>query len=76
MPEVTLVASDGLLETYIWVYSYNYTFSEQGTSPLELIWYSEGQSDVVLEGDKIILPYGSQGLFDEYAYSNNTFIKQ
>lgn len=76
VPEVALVASDGLLETYVWVYSYNYIFSEQGTSPLELIWYSEGQSDVVLEGDKIILPYGSQGLFDEYVYSNNTFSKQ
>ncbi|MNW41018.1 hypothetical protein D3C74_181440 [compost metagenome] len=76
VPEVALVASDGLLETYIWVYSYNYTFSEQCTSPLELIWYSEGQSDVVLEGNKIILPYGSQGLFDEYVYSNNTFSKQ
>lgn len=76
VPEVAFVVSNGLLETYIWVYSYNYTFSEQGTSPLELIWYSEAQSDVVLEGDKIILPYGSQGLFDEYVYSNNTFSKQ
>ncbi|MBU5353189.1 hypothetical protein KQI74_12895 [Paenibacillus barcinonensis] len=76
VPEVVLVASDGLLETYIWVYSYNYIFSEQSTSPLEQIWYGEGQSDVVLEGDKISLPFGSQGLFDEYLFRNNTFIKQ
>lgn len=76
VPEVVLVASDGLLETYIWVYSYNYIFSEQDTSPLEQIWYGEGQSDVVLEKDKILLPFGSQGLFDEYVFRNNTFIKQ
>lgn len=74
VPEVVLVASEGLLETYIWVFSYNYVFSEQGTSPLELIWYGEGQSDVVLEGDKILLPFGSQGLFEEYTFNNGTFM--
>lgn len=74
VPEVVLVASDGLLETYIWVFSYNYVFSEQGTSPLELIWYGEGQTDVVLEGDKILLPFGSQGLFEEYIFNNGTFM--
>lgn len=75
VPEVVIVASDGLFETYVWVYSYNYTFSEQDTSPLEPVWYGEGQSDVVLEGNTITLPYGSQGLFDEYVFSNGTFIE-
>jgi len=76
VPEVVVAASDGMLETYIWVFGYNYTFMENGTSPLGLIWHGEGQSDVILEGNKILLPFGSQGHFDEYVYSNNTFIKQ
>ncbi|MGN7414601.1 hypothetical protein [Paenibacillus sp. SAF-068] len=75
VPEVVIVASDRLLETYVWVYSYNYIFSETDTSPLELVWYGEGQSDVVLKGNTISLPYGSQGLFDEYIFSTGTFIK-
>lgn len=75
VPEVVIVASDKLLETYVWVYSYNYVFSEQDTSPLEPVWYGAGQSDVVLEGNKILLPFGSQGLFDEYVFNNGSFIK-
>lgn len=75
-PEIVIAASDGMLETYVWVFGYNYTFTENGTQPLDLIWYGEGQSDVILEGNKILLPFGSQGLFDEYVYSNNTFVKQ
>ncbi|KAA8753968.1 hypothetical protein [Paenibacillus sp. UASWS1643] len=75
VPEVVIVASDRLLETYVWVYSYNYIFSETDTSPLEPVWYGEGQSDVVLEGNKIFLPFGSQGLFDEYVFNNGSFIK-
>lgn len=70
VPEVVLAASDGMLESYVWVYNYNYTFSEYDVSPLELVWYGEGQSDVWLEGDRIILPYGSQGLYEEYVYEN------
>lgn len=76
VPEVLIVASNGILETYVWVFNYNYTFTENGTSPLNLIWYGEGQSDVILEGNKILLPLGSQGLFDEYVYGNNTFTKR
>jgi len=69
VPEVVLAASDRMLETYVWVY--NYTFSEYDIAPLELAWSGEGQSDVWLEGDRIVLPYGSQGLADEYMYAGN-----
>ncbi|GKS12416.1 hypothetical protein YDYSY3_34160 [Paenibacillus chitinolyticus] len=43
--------------------------------PHELLLNVEGQYDFILEGNKILLPFGSQGLFDEYDYSNNTFRK-
>lgn len=75
VPEIVIAASDGMLETYVWVFGYNYTFMEYGTSPLDLIWNGEGQSDVILEANKILLPFGSQGLFEEYVYDNNTFTK-
>ncbi|MDH6429053.1 MULTISPECIES: hypothetical protein [unclassified Paenibacillus] len=76
VPEVVIAASDNLLETYVWVFSYNFVFTESETAPLDLIWFSEAQSDVVLNNDRILLPFGSQGLFDEYVYSDNAFIKQ
>lgn len=74
-PEVVVGASDGLLETYVWVFSFNFLYGESKTAPLELIWYGEGQSDVILDGNKILLPYGSKGLYEEYVYSNLTFEK-
>jgi len=76
VPEVVIAASDGMLETYVWVFSYNYVFTERGVSPLTPIWFGEGQSDVILDGNAIQLPYGSQGLFDEYVFSKNTFVKR
>jgi len=75
VPEVVLAVSDRMLETYVWVYNYNYTFSEYDIAPLELVWSGEGQSDVWLEGDRIMLPYGSQGLVDEYVYDGIAFME-
>jgi hypothetical protein len=75
-PELVVVASNQLDESFIWVFSYNFVASENGTTPLELIWSEVGQSDLSLEGNKITLPFGSQGLFNEYVYSNGTFQKK
>lgn len=41
-PEVVVAASDGMLETYVWVFSYNFVFSENNSSPLNLIWFGKG----------------------------------
>ncbi|OWR30773.1 hypothetical protein CDO73_09280 [Saccharibacillus sp. O23] len=76
VPEVVLAASDGMLETYVWVYNYDYTFSEYDAPPLSLAWYGEGQSGLQLNGDRIELPYGSQGLVDEYVYDGMGFVDQ
>jgi hypothetical protein len=35
-----------------------------------------GQFIIKLNMNSIILPYGSQGLFDEYLYRNNNFYEQ
>lgn len=75
VPEVVLAASDQMLETYVWVYNYNYTFSEYDVAPLELVWFGEGQSDVWLEGDRVVLPYGGQGVVKEYVYDGIAFIE-
>lgn len=75
-PEVVVAASNQLDQTFVWVFGYNFVALENGTSPLELLLNVEGQSDVILEGNKILLPFGSQGLFDEYVYNNNAFKKQ
>ncbi|SFM25354.1 hypothetical protein SAMN03159341_12263 [Paenibacillus sp. 1_12] len=73
-PEVVVVASNGMMETYVWVFSYNFVYYEKsGAAPLEQIWFGEGQSTVMLDGNKIVLPFGSQGLSAEYVYDNLTF---
>lgn len=75
-PEVIVMASNQSTETYVWVFAYNFIALENGESPLDLIFYTTGQGEVHIEDDKLILPYGSQGLFDEYRYIEGAFIKQ
>lgn len=76
VPEVVLAVSDRMLETYVWVYNYDYTFSEYDSPPLSLAWHGVGQSDVWLSGERIELPYGSQGLVDAYGYDGMGFVGQ
>lgn len=74
--EVVIAVSDGSLETYFWIFSYNFVATENGDNPLKVIFHGEGQADLELEGNTITVPYGSQGLFDKYIYSNSKFVKQ
>lgn len=74
--EVIIAVSDGLIETYFWVFSYDFMALEYGDNPLIPIFYGEGQSDIILEDNTLTVPYGSQGLFEEYIYSNYEFIMQ
>ena len=41
----------------------------------KLVGIIEGQSEMYLDGNHIIVPYGSQGLFDEYIYDKGTLFK-
>ncbi|MGG3740543.1 hypothetical protein [Paenibacillus chibensis] len=74
-PEVVVAASNQVDQTFVWVFGYNFVALENGTSPLELLMNAEGQSDINLSNNKITLPYGSQGLFDEFTYNNGAFTK-
>lgn len=74
-PEVVVAASNQLDQTYVWVFGYNFVASENGESPLDLMLSAEGQSDLNISNNKIILPFGSQGLFEEYEYSKGAFHK-
>jgi len=73
--EVIVAASNQIDQTFVWVFGYNFVALENGTSPLELLLNVEGQSDISVSKNKIMLPYGSQGLFDEFTYSNGKFEK-
>ncbi|MHB0862661.1 hypothetical protein ACYCS5_15800 [Paenibacillus sp. SEL3] len=74
-PEIVLVASDGQADMYVWILTYNFMASEQGTSPLELMWSGMGQTDILMSGNQLLLPYGSQGLYEEYNYTGGVFVK-
>ncbi len=75
VPKLIIAASDEMLETYVWVYEYNFLYAEDRSNPFNLIWSGEGQSNVFIQDDSILLPFGSQGLFEEYMYKNSDFIK-
>lgn len=59
VPEIVLAASDGLLETYVWIYEHDLMLGDYDISPLSLGSYSKGESEVWLSGDRIELPYGA-----------------
>lgn len=72
-PEVVVAASNQLDQTFVWVFGYNFVALENDMTPLDLLLHAEGQSDINIIDNKITLPYGSQGLFEEYIYSNGAF---
>lgn len=72
-PELVVAASNQIDQTFVWVFGYNFVALENGTAPLELLLNVEGQADIYVNSNSITLPYGSQGLFDEYIYDNGAF---
>ncbi|CAN7747491.1 stalk domain-containing protein [Paenibacillus sp. LjRoot56] len=74
-PEIVLTAGDGLVTGHVWVFSYTSVSDVSKINPLKLELSEMIQQKVELDKNKLIIPYGSVGLFNEYDYTNGHFAK-
>lgn len=64
--ELLVVEASDFMYNTVWIYKYTSGLSE-------LVGEFYAQQKVILEKNRIILPVGSQGIFTEYIYENNSF---
>jgi hypothetical protein len=64
--ELLVVEASDFMYNTVWIYKYTSGMSE-------LVGEFYAQQKVILEKNRIILPVGSQGIFTEYIYENNSF---
>lgn len=74
-PEIVLTAGDGLVNGHVWVFSYTMVSDITKINPLKLELSEMIQEKVILDKNKLFIPYGSVGLADEYDYTNGHFAK-
>lgn len=73
--ELIIAAGDKLTNLNIWVFSYTHVDNIKKINPFRQELATSGQSIVYLDKNEILLPYGSQGLFDSYKYVDKNFMK-
>ncbi|MBP1895417.1 hypothetical protein [Paenibacillus lactis] len=73
--ELIVTAGDSIIDLSLWVYSFTTVGDLQKINPIKQELSITGQSYIVLDGDEIIAPYGSQGLIDYYKYVDKVFMQ-
>ncbi|MGW8822910.1 hypothetical protein ACWGNU_12395 [Paenibacillus lautus] len=73
--ELIVTAGDSIIDLSIWVYSFTTVGDLQKINPIKQELSITGQTYIVLDGDEIIAPYGSQGLFNFYKYVDKVFMQ-
>jgi hypothetical protein len=74
--EVIIAIGDNLVNGQVWVYSYHQVDDLSKVNPFHLEMTSYYQSKIWIEKNKIMIPYGSQGLFDEYVWYEDSFLRK
>jgi hypothetical protein len=77
-PEIVVAVGDGLINLVVNVVSYHAPQSMKDVGRVEnwsLVGSFTGQQKALIQGDTISLPYGSQGLYEEYTWVKQKFIK-
>jgi len=74
-PEIVITAGDGIVLGHVWVFSYTSVSDVTKINPFKLELSELTQEKVSLEKNKMVIPYGGQGLFTEYDYTNGHFSK-
>lgn len=67
--EIIVVTSDELVEGGVWVFSYTEVANKAKVNPFHQEMFEHTQGEVFIEGNKIMIPYGGQGLYEEYLYT-------
>lgn len=73
--ELIVTAGDSIIDLGIWVYSFTTVGDLQKINPIKQELSITGQRYIELDGDEIIAPYGSQGLFNFYKYVDKVFMQ-
>lgn len=73
--ELIVTAGDSIIDLSIWVYSFTTVGDFQKINPIKQELSITGQRYIELDGDEIIAPYGSQGLFNFYKYVDKVFMQ-
>ena len=71
--EIIIAIGDGYSQGKFWVFGYSSVSNVEETSPMKLLLTAYFQSSINLEENVIMVPIGSQGLFEEYIYDDNKF---
>jgi hypothetical protein len=77
-PEIIIAVGDGLVDMSVNVIKYHEPTNKDDairTENWSVIAKFQGQDKIRIEEQKIIVPIGSQGLYDEYTWQNNKFVK-
>ncbi|BBI33462.1 protein kinase family protein [Cohnella abietis] len=69
--EIVIVASDGIIKGGVWVFSYTKIRNKEKVNPFRQELFEQTQGKVSIVNNKITIPYGSQGLYNEYLYTAN-----
>lgn len=72
--EIIIAIGDNLITGQVWVYSYHNVDDILKINPFHMEMTGLYQDKIWIDKDKIILPYGSQGLFEEYVWHEDGFL--
>ena len=72
--EIIITIGDNLVTGQVWVYSYHEVDDISKINPFYMEMTASYQSKIWIEKNKILIPYGSQGLFDEYVWYEDGFL--
>jgi len=73
--EIIFAIGDGLIHGEVFVYSYHKVDDIKKIYPFHLELKEYFQEKVLIENNKILLPYGSQGLFEEFTWYEDGFMQ-
>lgn len=77
-PEIIIAVGNGLVDMSINVIKYHEPTTKEDairTENWSIIANFQGQEKIHIQEQKIIVPIGSQGLYDEYSWLNGKFVK-
>ncbi|WP_172254920.1 hypothetical protein [Saccharibacillus deserti] len=73
--ELVLAAGDSLIDEAVWVFSYTDVANVEKVDPMTQDLATGAQSYIVLDGNQLVAPYGSQGLVEIYKYVDKEFLQ-
>lgn len=78
IPEIIIVVGDGLSELVTNVFKYHPPQQQKDAGRpqnWELVGQFEGQGKIIIDGPSLTIPYGGQGLAEEWTWVKRKFVK-